>query len=177
MNKSIAVLPDRLHPIELGSAGGTLVIVDMQAEFLGVCKTAFLTHVLAQIALARSRGWSIVLLEVKPWRIGESIPEIQEALRGARFKRVSKQQTSGSREVLDCCFEEGFNSEFFRVVGVYTDACVAATAEGLAVENEHCQVRVMKEACASDLDEVEAWAEFPVHERLVVSSVEVDGRQ
>lgn len=166
----------KLHALEMpGSEGATLVLVDLQEEFLRALNDrSFLRHVLAQIALAKRLGWGIVLVETKPWRLGESIPEIQAALVGARFKRVSKQTTSGADKVLDACFEMGFAHRFFRVCGVYIDACIKGTAAGIGEIEPEASVRVMKEACASDLSEVEAWADFPEHERLVVSSTAVD---
>lgn len=167
--------PESLHCSELIGGGGTLVLVDFQEEFLrALPERSFLAHALDQIALARRRGWGIVLIETKPWRLGESIPEIQEALAGAWYKRVSKQVTSGADKVLDACFEMGFNNKLIRVCGVYTDACIKGTAVGLVEESDDSLVRVMKEACATDLNEVEAWADFPQHERLVVSSVAID---
>jgi hypothetical protein len=167
--------PESLHCSELIGGGGTLALVDFQEEFLrALPERSFLAHALDQIVLARRRGWGIVLIETKPWRLGESIPEIQEALAGAWYKRVSKQVTSGSDKVLDACFEMGFNNKLIRVCGVYTDACIKGTAVGLVDETDDSLVRVMKEACATDLNEGEAWADFPHHERLVVSSVAID---
>lgn len=110
--------PESLHCSELIGGGGTLVLVDFQEEFLrALPERSFLAHALDQIVLARRRGWGIVLIETKPWRLGESIPEIQEALAGAWYKRVSKQVTSGSDKVLDACFEMGFNNKLIRVCG------------------------------------------------------------
>ncbi len=166
-----------LHPLELARGQVTLVITDMQPIFAAVCKTPdLITSVVNQVELAIEHGWAVVLLEVKPWAYDRTVDPIRNLLEGKynRYSTRRKEGDDGSGEVLSACRDLGFPNGFFRVTGVLTNACVSRTAWGLVLQNEHCLVRVIKEACATTTDADEAWQKFETGPRLIVSSDAID---
>ncbi|MBS1991304.1 MAG: type III pantothenate kinase [Cyanobacteria bacterium SZAS LIN-3] len=169
---------DCLHALELERDNVTLVIVDMQPPFLAGCKDPqLIPGVVAQVKLAISRGWAIVLLEVKPWTYGRTVEPIMELLEGKyrRFTVCRKEGDDGSQEVLDACRSiVGYGDRFFRVTGVLIGACVSRTAWGLTVRHEGCFVRVIREGCGTIGDVEKSWSQFKVGPRLVVSSHSID---
>lgn len=162
--------------LELKS-GGTLVIIDMQAPFIRHCTNQqFIAAVVDQVKLAISRGWGIVIVEVKPWAYGPTIKAIMELLEGQydRYKIVQKEGDDGSQHVLEVCQATQLPDLFFRVTGVLIGACVKSTAWGLCTRKHDCFVRVIKEACATNGDTAAAWAAFKEGPRVAVSSNSID---
>ncbi|MBS1991973.1 MAG: isochorismatase family protein [Cyanobacteria bacterium SZAS LIN-2] len=161
----------------------TLVVVDMQQRFLNNWEgpsTPPVDEVIRQVKHAMKMGWGIVLLEMKPWRLGETISPIVELLEGKydRFVRRSKQTPSGSKELLEACYENGFGMGLFRITGVFLDACVLETALGVLEAEPASLVRMMEEACSTDIDVRGAWAwvlqRARENPRLAVSSERID---
>ncbi|MFA7339809.1 MAG: hypothetical protein WC028_23705 [Candidatus Obscuribacterales bacterium] len=167
----------KITALELESEG-TLVIIDMQAPFIRHCTNQqFIAAVVDQVKLAISRGWAIVIVEVKPWAYGPTIKAIMELLEGhyQRYKIVQKEGDDGSQHVLEICQSpQNYPDRFFRVTGVLIGACVKSTAWGLCTRKHDCFVRVIKEACATNGDTAAAWAAFKEGPRVVVSSNSID---
>jgi len=166
-------------------AGGdtTLVIVDMQDRFLSNWDDPSQVPteaILRQIQQAMKMGWGIVLLEMKPWRLGETISPIVELLEGkySRFVRRSKQTPSGAKELLEACYENGFGMGLFRITGVYLDACVLETALGVLEREPASLVRLMQEGCSTDIDVRGAWSwvmqQIRSSLRIAISSERID---
>lgn len=168
---------ESLEPIELKPGEVTLVVVDMQAPFVESCHDPELVpNVLAQVRLAISRGWGIVILEVNPPLHGKTIGSVIDLLQGhyERFNVCSKEANDGSKQVLESCASFNYTDQFFRVVGVLIDSCVFDTVLGLTGRNKSCRVRVVKEACSTYHNPACAWSEFKLGPRVVVSSQSVD---
>ncbi len=175
-------------PSHLEVAGGdtTLVVVDMQQVFLDTFRGPSrppIDAVIRQIKQAIKMGWAIVLLEAKPWRLGETIPEIMALLDGKdgrypRFIRRSKQTPSGAKEVLEACLENGFGMGLFRITGVYLEACVLDTAKQIVDLDQHCLVRLIEEACSTDMDLPAAWEavqkQIKSNLKMAISSEKID---
>jgi hypothetical protein len=168
-------------------AGGdtTLVVVDMQQTFLNNWQGPSqepTDAVIRQVKHAMQMGWAIVLLEMKPWRIGETISPIMEVLDGkngkyARFIRRSKQTPSGAKELIDACYEHGFGMGIFRFTGVYLDACVLDTASDLLDSEPESLVRLMEEACSTDtISGAWEWVRERIGSnlRMAISSEKID---
>lgn len=167
----------QITALELESDRVTLVIVDMQAPFIRHCTNQqFIAAVVDQVKLAISRGWGIVIVEVKPWAYGPTIKAIMELLEGHyhRYKIVQKEGDDGSQQVLEVCQATQLPDQFFRVIGVLIGACIKSSAWGLCTRKPNCFVRVIKEACATNGDTTIAWANFKEGPRLVVSSNSID---
>ncbi|MDX1990479.1 MAG: hypothetical protein SFV17_27545 [Candidatus Obscuribacter sp.] len=168
-----------LEPAEAENGRGTLVVVDMQAPFVSACKDPLLlASVVEQVELAVSRGWAVVLVEVKPWAYGATLAPILDLLKDKyeHYSACQKEGDDGSASVLETCARLQFDEHFFRVTGVLIGACVLSTARGLVHRRQDCLVRVMKEACGTSLeDPALAWGNFPQGDRLVVSSKVIDG--
>lgn len=168
-----------LEPAETDNGRGTLVVVDMQAPFVSACKDPLLVaSVVEQVELAVSRGWAVVLVEVKPWAYGATLAPILDLLKDKyeHYSACQKEGDDGSAPVLETCERLHFSEQFFRVTGVLIGACVLSTARGLVHRRQDCLVRVMKEACGTSLEDTAlAWVNFPQGDRLVVSSKAIDG--
>lgn len=167
-----------IEPVETDYGMCTLVVVDMQPPFLAPVKDPrLMAAVVAEVKLAISRGWGIVLVEVKPWTYGETAGPIMELLRRKyeRFTSCRKEGDDGSLEILEACSKRNYPDKFFRVTGVLINACVATTAWGLVQRRNDCRVRVVKEACGTNQEDVDgAWASFTRGPRVVVSSQLID---
>lgn len=153
---------------------GTLVVVDMQDFFVKDCLNPDLVaNVVAEVLMAKRKGWAIVLVECEPWRNGETITPIAQLLSGSRDyerkRRVSKDSEDGSQEVIKACRENGFSLDNFRVVGVYSDCCVEQTAVSLVHKLEDAFVRVVKRACSTNFEEETGWEVFRKRARLKVA--------
>jgi hypothetical protein len=159
----------------------TLVVVDMQPGYKDAIDKATLDAVERQIKLAISRGWAIVLLENEPWRNGATYPQLMKHLKDGRgnwkyrraFMRV-KSTDSGADQVVEACMDFGFPMQYFRVCGVYLDACVEQTVLGILAKIRNASVRCIREAMNTNYDHKGAWASFPIRPFLVVSSEHVD---
>lgn len=167
-----------LEPAEAENGRGTLVVVDMQAPFVSACKDPLLVaSVVEQVELAITRGWAVVLVEVKPWAYGATLAPIMDLLKDKyeHYSACQKEGDDGSVFVLETCARLQFDEHFFRVTGVLIGACVLSTARGLVHRRQDCLVRVMKEACGTSLEDTAlAWGNFPQGDRLVVSSKAID---
>jgi hypothetical protein len=179
--------PSVTSHIEVAGGDTTLVVVDMQQRFLqnweGPSQPP-VDAVIHQIEQAMKMGWAIVLLEMKPWRLGETISPIVQLLDGpngkyAKFARRSKQTPSGAKELIEVCYERGFGMGLFRITGVYLDACVLDTAVEVLEREPASLVRLMQEACSTDIDVPGAWAyvqqKLGSDLRTTISSEEIDG--
>ena len=121
----------------------TLVVVDMQPRFEAAKIRRCIDNVLAEIAVAKSEGAAIVVLEYRGF--GPSNRRITQAVRSyERGYFQEKCWDDGSREVFQMC-ETYHLPRNFRVVGVNYGACVKSTAIGLR-ERKHTVV-VVKKAC------------------------------
>lgn len=153
---------------------GTLVVVDLQPHFVRGCENPFLVaNVAREVIMAKHKGWAIVLLEVEPLLLGDTLPAINRLLSGdsvyARARRRVKSGEDGSDEVIEVCRENDFSLTNFRVVGVYSDCCVEQTAVSLVEKLAGAQVRVVKRACSTNFEEKTGWEVFRKRARLKVA--------
>jgi hypothetical protein len=175
--------PTILSPGEDKDGNVTLVVVDMQPGFQDAIDKATLDAVERQIILAISRNWAIVLLENVPWRNGPTYPQLMKHLQDGRgnwtykraFMRV-KDTDSGAAQVVEACEDYGYPMQYFRVCGVYLDACVEQTVLGILRRIPDASVRCIREAMNTNYLVEGAWASFPVRPYLVVSSEQIDSR-
>jgi nicotinamidase-related amidase len=144
-------------PAALGkNTAGTLVIVDMQPGFVAGCVEPRLLEraVLAEIEQAKKRKWAIVVLELRPNQKGATLKRIREAIVKYRLAVVTRKKADdGSKEVIKTCSLNRFSTHNYKVVGVYTDACVEGTAFGLLDRLPHSMVTVVKGACSTNTPE------------------------
>src|SRR5208283_1107191 len=111
---------------------------------------------------AMQMDWAIVLLEMRPWRLGETIAPIVDLLDGcngkySRYIRRSKQTASGAKELIEACYEHGFGMGLMRFSGVYLEACLMETALRTLDKEPKTLVRLMEEACSTDIGLPGAW--------------------
>lgn len=168
--------PFHLHRDELLDGNVTLVVVDMQPGFRDAIDQATLDAVERQILLAIRCNWAIVSLEYDPWRNGETLPQLKRHLEPYRPRHMMRVKgcDGGSYQVVEACEDFGYPMQYFRVCGVYLDACVKQTVLGLSARLPSCSVRAIREACNTNYLHDGAWEDFPRSDHIVVSSELVD---
>jgi hypothetical protein len=170
--------PFHLHRDELLDGNVTLVVVDMQPGFRDAIDKATLDAVERQILLAISCNWAIVSLEYNPWRNGSTLPQLKRHLDGyGRHMMRVKSTDGGSCQVVEACQDFGYPMQYFRICGVYIDACVKQTVLGLSARLPSCSLRVIREACNTNYLHAGAWDDFPRKDHIVISSELVGGVQ
>jgi len=151
-------------------SSGTLVLVDMQPAGFPLSRVA-LPGVKREILQAIELGWPIVLVEFDLECCKNTDAEIMAILDESKYSAwrvVTKTVEDGSPAVIASCSENGFPQNLFRVAGVMTDVCVAATAIGLVRLVNNCQVEVIKDACATWSGRRYDWNTFPKDPRLAL---------
>ena len=158
--------------LEVDDRERTLVVVDVQPGFLNTRQEAFLQSTEGLVFAARARGWPIIFLEYVG-RFGPTYTRLLKVVEGYehRSKRVTKDRWSGAREVAKTCASYGFGRQIFRVCGVYTDQCVAATVSELALDFPASLVEVVPAACRSFVQAYKGadndfWDSFPLEENI-----------
>lgn len=161
---------NQLAPAEIDGTEVTLVVVDMQPGFLASLKEETLLAVERQIRLAVSRGWSVVLLELDPWRNGPTHERLTKLLDGYQRQTTRVKSVScGAIQVQDACEDLWLPTRFFRVCGVNSDLCVRATVLGMHVRYPGSGIRVIREACNTDHCPDMPWRAFPDRDRGAVN--------
>jgi len=142
----------RLHKMMSGgSAEHTVVIVDMQDYFIGKrsCRLELASEFVPLvdstcelIALAKSNGWGIVLVEFDD--LGRTTQQIVDEIGDyPHVDTVIKNCEDGGEEVIDCLRGHPKWSNHLLVCGVFGDACVPATVKGLFEHSALVEVDVV----------------------------------
>ena len=135
----------------------TLLIVDMQPYFDAANHKATISNIVEEIEKAKKQRIGIVILEFSGY--GPTHAKIKKAL--VRYSRVAVYQKcddDGSVEARRAAKKRGFDPDHWRVCGVNTDCCVAATVTGLL--SKGCKVDVVCRACNSDAGKAYSWDAF-----------------
>lgn len=139
-----------------------LLVVDMQPRFKASKHEWLLKNVANEIRAAKAAGWGIMFLEYSCDGAGSGVA-LAERTYGrltrlvAKYKyaiTVHKGYNDGSDEVLVAA-EDWYGPEVtamhiddgIRVVGVNTEACVAATVNGLSKTRPDIEITVVGAAC------------------------------
>jgi len=162
---------DRLKGIADASRERTLVVVDVQTQFVAGASEDMFLELEALVLRARRRGWPIIFLEFEG-EFGDTVECLLKLVQGyERAVRVTKGQWSGVGEVSKTCREQGFGTDLFQVCGAYSDQCVQATVRDLSLNFRQCLVEVVVKACAA-YDEMAIppdpydWFSFPMGENI-----------
>ena len=122
----------------------TLVVVDMQSEFL--TPLHLIAAVENKVRYWIEHDWPIVIVEFGD--NSQTYDTIMKHLSGYPFYTVvTKEEMDGSYEVLDACRQEGFANDRFVVIGQYFAACLSMTAKGIAKWLPKTTVEIDTEAC------------------------------
>jgi len=162
---------DRLKHLVDDSRERTLVVVDVQTQFVAGASEDMFLELEALVLRARRRGWPIIFLEFEG-EFGDTVERLLKLVEGyERAVRVYKGQWSGVGEVSKTCREQGFGTDLFQVCGAYSDQCVQATVRDLSLNFRQCLVEVVVKACAA-YDEMATppdpydWFSFPMGENI-----------
>lgn len=129
----------------------TLVVVDMQYEFFAARNEKTQKACKDAIKKAIKNKSPIVFLEYVDY--GPTLPSLTKLTRNySKVFHVSKSEWDGSSESLKVLTDNKITSSKFRVCGVYTDCCVAATAIGLAEKSPSSKIEVLEKACWASSD-------------------------
>jgi nicotinamidase-related amidase len=158
-----------------------LVIVDMQPEFEASSNAETLSEIRKLISFFKHNYFPIIVLEygnpdiIKPpsYRLycGTTHEQLMSLLlypqRYCKLVVVEKYCNDGSAFVLETCAEREFSQAHFVLCGVNTDACVSATAHGLAVRRRSSKVSVIAAACHTPASNF-SWSNFPQRANIVI---------
>jgi len=129
----------------------TLIVIDMQKEFIASSFPHVIRGVRKQIKEARKRKDGIIFLEYDL-----TGPTIKKVLDGVSFydkqkwKRVKKEDDDGSKEAINALKEKQFNMNELILCGVNAEACVQRTANGLAKRLKKSKIIIQLEACGGE---------------------------
>jgi nicotinamidase-related amidase len=124
----------------------TLVVVDMQDEFVASRNKRVQEACKKAIKRAIRNKSPIVFLEYVGY--GPTLPSLTKLTRNyPKVFHASKNDWDGSRESLKALTRNKIEHSKFKICGVYTDCCVAATANGLIDKCPAFKVEVLSKAC------------------------------
>jgi len=124
----------------------TLIVVDMQHEFFAARNPKTQEACKKAIKNAIKSKAPIVFLEYVDH--GPTLPNLSKLTRNySKAFHVSKTEWDGSAESLQVLTANKIERSKFKVCGVYTDCCVAATARGLVDRRPGSKVEVLSPAC------------------------------
>jgi nicotinamidase-related amidase len=126
----------------------TLVIVDMQHNFVATRNANLKRNVIREIKLSKKHNWPIIVLEFSNCR--KTLSCIRSLLKNYHnCFYETKYENDGSKEVIHAINNRitSNNSKNIRVVGVETNFCVGDTAYSLACNNY--KVSIVSNACRS----------------------------
>jgi len=117
----------------------------MQYQFM--ISDAVVEAALGQIRLAKSFGWSVVVVENNG--SGSTMCCIIELLDELQvpYTKVLKYQNDGGMNIIWTCKDKGYPTEVIRFVGAYTEFCVRAGASTVATESSGSTVLLVDDAC------------------------------
>lgn len=124
----------------------TLVVVDMQAGFKSANRKRVRENCLREVQKARQDGAFIIFLELTGYQ-STHFDLIAAAER--HFIILDKFSDDGSKEV-EREVRRKKHSTTFKVCGINTDCCVAATVRGLTARFPMSTIEVIADACDSD---------------------------
>ncbi len=131
----------------------TLVIVDMQDEFVDyewnydeneipIDYTEIVPGICSLVQYAIKNCWSIIFVEFDPY--GTTIEILSELVADYQhFMAVQKYGQDGGPQVIECLQEHPQWSRHLLVCGLYGDACVPSTVQGLLRDNILTEVDVI----------------------------------
>lgn len=141
----------------------TLLIIDMQSQYPAAMKPETINEVVKEVVKAKENGCGIIVVEFRDepqYRTKSSPykPTHSEIMANIgpyeRAHVVEKYETDGSFFIRQFLLNEkaawDFNIDNFRVCGVNTDVCVAATVNGLAEDFMDSKFFIVEKACNTD---------------------------
>jgi hypothetical protein len=154
--------------------GTTLVVVDMQTNFISQLVSPQKTIFAVQLEIARARDLGQPILVVSFRGCGPVDERIMDALAGyGCWHRVRKSFEDGGSTVSDASMFWRCGSECFRLVGINSDACVYETAVSLSNSYPQSRIEVLVEACDTANDV--GWSQYEEPEAGRVVLVDKDG--
>lgn len=127
----------------------TLLIVDMQGSFYAKETLQLTKNLEKEILCAINNKASIVFVEFS--NSGPTLDCLAELPRGHGYSSytIEKHQNDGSREIASLVVAHNLPVTHFKVTGINTDYCVAATVGGLSKLFPEAVIEVVDNCCAS----------------------------
>lgn len=127
----------------------TLVIIDMQDNFLASRKESVQKDIAKQIKKAMKDRAGIIFVEYLG--CGKTYSQLVDLSEDYdRSFTVYKDRDDGSKEVLNCLVDKKLPKSRLRVCGVNTQFCVRSTAVGLRDKLPKSKLQIIAKSCNSD---------------------------
>lgn len=144
--------------VSLHEPDKTLVIIDMQSEFLGVCQwyqptccliDDIVPTICSLVRHAKNNGWAIIVVEFRDH--GETDRAIHNSLVGySHWATVYKKGMDGGKQVVDCINKHPSWPLNILVCGLYGPQCVASTVSGMLDFSALIEIDVVTDAVYPD---------------------------
>jgi len=129
----------------------TLVVVDMQAKFPASLDTRVQNNCKRAIRNAIKNKAAIIFLEYVDY--GPTLPCLTDLVKGySNVHHATKSDWDGSPHSNVLIKKHGLPNNKFKVCGVYTECCVAATVIGLSRTYNDSKINLLSKACGSTCD-------------------------
>jgi len=128
----------------------TLVVVDMQPAFDAANGKRVVDNCFREILLAIKNDFPILFLEFDGYE--DTHPKLMDAVKNSGYANYylrSKREDDGSDQIQKSVYDHGLPRSF-RVCGINTDCCVAATVRGLRARFANAPIDVVADACDSN---------------------------
>lgn len=123
----------------------TLVIIDMQPDFIGEYNQDLILTICTLIRHAKQNEWPIILVEFSGY--GYTVEPIREAISDYPCcETILKSNQDGGQEILDCIHSHPAWPLDLLVCGIFGDECVAETVCGLFNNSDIIEVDVITDA-------------------------------
>lgn len=129
----------------------TLVVIDMQPEFLAAGFPDGLSNVKEEVKKAIANKAHILFVEYN--LAGPTNPDIVKIAKNYdKAFVVTKEDDDGSTQVKRAIWKHKAPANTIKICGVNTDCCVKATVVGLCYKLPTSTIEVLEYACDSDFD-------------------------
>lgn len=152
----------------------TLVVVDMQPDFVASNDPRTQSAVSLEIERARRNGMAVVFMEI-PYLspLDETGYEpthkfLKDLVRGYDKTTVLEKADNGAVRLLDGCKHFDFCTKRFRICGVNTELCVRDLVLGLLRASPKSRIKVICRACNTIYKKKDTWSDFPKSDQLVL---------
>lgn len=137
---------ERAHQLKNPCLDRTLVIVDMQDDFIRRNHEQKLVPIICRlITHAKQQKWAVILVEY--YGFGNTNKDIREAVKNyPHIKTVIKKEWDGGKEVVDCINRHPSWSLNLLICGIYGNQCVSYTVAGLFDASDLVEVDIITDA-------------------------------
>ena len=126
-----------------------LVIIDVQTDFIDIVDNinVIFKNINRNILQANKDKANIIFIEFPTERNKPSLICKELDTSGKNVFIGKKQVMDASHQVDRIIIKHSLNRSYFKVCGLYVEACVLATVDGLSNKFKQSQIEVLKDCC------------------------------